>query len=551
MSFEKKIDSESVLYHELFKKISGRHLIPSLQRPYVWEDKKQVKKFLDDIKENDIGYFIGSIVFVISDEGTVGREEVIDGQQRMVTISLILIAIRDLVNNYNLSKKFKTILQEINSYLYDNKEIIRLKFIDEYSEQLNGLLLSRSMIKTDTKKRLKRNYDYIYNYLNKYFSEGKSGNVFLKDFFEKIKLLEIVSIKCKDNEIAYELFESINATSLSLASVDLIKNFVFKHSKDSDGLQEIEEKWKKIDDLFSEDRSLLKAFIRHQWISEGEYISHSRLYGAVDNKFRRGDLNIAEYVDTLLLDAKCYQALRNAGVESLDKIKKGVRFDTDTIKSVLQFLSYLNIDQVYAPILFFYKTSDNDNFKKYLNRLTAFQFLFKYIPGSPSSAEKIFANFSKEGHKKYNENFQKLYKLVDKQQEIFKDNILEKLLYKDGKSGDLQFILERLVFSKKGPKAFKCPTIEHIINKNGRKERNINKIGNLTIFERDDNSKFPVDIEKKFKFYLKSNYRDHVEIVKKYDFINKPDKSIDDRGRAVTKTVYDIFLEILRTGKIK
>lgn len=89
---DKNFEPIDVNYSDLFKH-SSRQLIPSLQRPYTW-DKKNIGKFLRDIIENDSPYFIGSLVFIDGGK-TTSREEVIDGQQRITTISLILIALRD------------------------------------------------------------------------------------------------------------------------------------------------------------------------------------------------------------------------------------------------------------------------------------------------------------------------------------------------------------------------------------------------------------------------------------------------------------------------
>ena len=557
----KKIDAESVSFSEIFRKISEKHIVPTLQRPYVWKDKKHVKKFLDDIQENSNNYFIGSLVFVSAKQGTIGREEIIDGQQRIITISLILISIRSIIEEFNMKKRLESILREINSFLryidsYDEKEIIRLKFSDENTDQFFGKLLNNSTEKplTETQKRLKGNHQYIIKKLKKILLSKKGDALSVlsvEKYFDKIKTLQAIGIKCIDNTVAYELFESINATGLSLASVDLIKNYVFKQSKKKGNLGEVEKVWQKIEELFSENRSLLKTYLRHQWISDGQYVSHAGLYGAVEEKHKKGNLETNKYVKCLLNEAGIYLSLKGASVEALSKINQGVRFDIKNVKEVLEFLSFLNVEQVYAPILFFYKNTDKNSFKKYLNKLAAFQFLYKYIPGSPSSAEKIFADFSKNGKSGFDEGFQNLYKLVEKSKETFKDNFLEKALYKGDKNGDMQFILERYVISKGGPLSFKEPTIEHIISQNVSKDQFFQKIGNLTIFEKKINSKLPAEFKEKIPHYRKSLYSEHCEILDKYDFDKDFKKSINRRKEDIADSLYDIFMNILKTGKLK
>lgn len=549
------IEAGSYLYLSLFEKFSTKHIVPTLQRPYVWTDKKEVKKFLEDIINNEKNYFIGSLVFVSSPEGSVGRDEIIDGQQRIITISLILIAIRDIINEKKKEKELDSVLRKINFYLryidsFDEKKITRIKFSDKNTNYFFNQLLEGSFDNTltEAQKRMRDNYIFILKELRDLLSKDfiNQANAFLS----KIETLRVIGIKCDNNAIAYELFESINATGMSLASVDLIKNFLFRHSANNKNiLSKVEKNWQRIEEIFAESRSLFKSFLRHQWISGGEYVNHSALYRAVEEKYKNKEFTTHGYTKELLNDAEAYLSLRSAEIESLKRINKGKRFEVNSIKEVLEFLAFLNVDQVYAPILFFYKNENRDKFKKYLNRLVAFQFLYKYIPGSPSSAEKIFADFPKK-NKNVNNNFQNLIKLVDNSVDIFKENFSEKTIYRGSNNGDLQFVLERYVFSKDGPKSFREPTIEHIISQSEDKEKYCQKIGNLTIFERRDNSVLPENFQEKIPYYKKSKYSEHHDILK-YDFNKNYQKAIQRRTEDIAIDVYDIFMNILKTGKIK
>jgi len=558
-----KIIAKSVSFSSISREISEKYSIPTLQRPYVWEAKKHVRKFLYDIYDNSEEYFIGSLVFVSSGEGTIGREEVIDGQQRITTIFLILFALRSLIIKQSFEKKLEDVLREINSFAryndsFDNQEIIRLKFSDKNTDDYFSMILKKDppdKTLTETQEKLKINFHYIVNELEKVLVSKKTNRVDIleiKKYFNKVKTLQIIGIICSDNTIAYELFESLNATGLSLANVDLIKNFVLKQLKGNQLVLRAEKKWADLEEIFSESRGMFKTFLRHQWISSGSYINHSGLYSAVEAKYKNSGSRIVLYLEEIFRDAIIYTSLRNANLEALDKLVGGKRNDARQIKEVLDFLRFLNVDQVYAPILFFYKKSTKEDFKKYINRLVAFQFLYKYIPGSPSSAEKIFADMSSpEKNKDQNKNFQRLEKLVKNEKDNFREVFAEKARYKEGNSGDLQFVLERYVFSKGGPLSFKEPTIEHIINQKGKINKEIHQLGNLTIFEKDVNSKMPDNVKDKIPFYKKSSYSEHKEIIKKYDFDKNYIKSIKRRTEDMSDIIFDIFFKILRSGKIK
>lgn len=554
------IKAKSVIFCNFFKDISEKHVVPTLQRPYVWKEKKQVKKFLDDIAENSSSYFIGSLVFVSPRVGTVGREDIIDGQQRMITIALILISIRDIIEEFKMEKKLERILIDISYFLmeYDSfrdEKIVRLTFSNENTDLFfKKMLERRGQNPVGTQKSLSSNYFFIKEYLLKLFKKGESKKLEIdkvEKYFHKIKSLQMIGITCMDNSVAYKLFESINATSLSLASVDLIKNFIFLSSKNDKQLTQVEIGWQSLEDIFSEDRDSLKKFIRHQWLSEGKYTSHSALYDAVIKEYEKGDLDPGVYASKLLEDAKIYYSLRNISIDSLDKINEGKRFKRNEIKETLEFIDFLNVDQIYAPILYFYKNTNKNDFKTYLNKLAAFSFLYKYIPGSPSAAEKIFVDFSKSGKKGFDKNFQKLNKLVYKSKDIFVETFCEGALYRNTKNGHIQFVLERYIFSKGGPASFKEPTIEHIISQTIDKSKICQTIGNLTVFEEPINSELPPEFKDKIPFYEKSVYPEHLEILSKYTFHKEYKKSILRRSEDLAGDVYDIFIEILNTGKLK
>ncbi|KKR21737.1 MAG: RloF protein [Candidatus Moranbacteria bacterium GW2011_GWA2_39_41] len=348
---DKKIIAKTVSFSSIQKEISEKYIIPTLQRPYVWEAKKHVKKFLDDIFENKEDYFIGSLVFVSSNEGTVGREEIIDGQQRITTIFLMLFAVRDLIRKFSYEKKLENVLREINSFIryndsFDDKEVIRLKFSDKNTDDFfNKILKNKSTDDsiTETQKKLKINYIYIFDELEKALINKKSVNaslIAIQEYFDKIKTLQLIGIRCEDHSIAYELFESINATAMSLANIDLIKNFILKQLKGSALIGEMEEKWKKLEDIFSDRRALLKSFIRHQWISGGVYVNHSGLYSVVEKKYKDDIQKISTYMNELLDDAIIYRALKSHNIDDLEKINKGVRNDSRQIKEVLEFLDF-------------------------------------------------------------------------------------------------------------------------------------------------------------------------------------------------------------------
>jgi hypothetical protein len=227
------------------------------------------------------------------------------------------------------------------------------------------------------------------------------------------------------------------------------------------------------------------------------------------------------------------------------------------------FLSYLGVDQVYPVLLHLYE-NDNKDFKKDLYRLAAFQFLYKYVPGSPSVPEKkFFSNFC-EGKISKQVMFDGLYKLCSKQENAFSDALIQRIKYVKGRSGDVQFLLEKFTYLSGGT-YIKKPTVEHIIPQDEsdpvyslfedtpENMRLIHTIGNLTILEEDENSdttKFNQVFHIKAKLY-KQHAANANKAIDSYGFDLDPVAAIKKRSRDVASEIYNMFLHTLESGKWK
>lgn len=558
---ESSIKASDTTYGKFHISASESYLIPSLQRPLTW-DKKEIEKFWDDVVENEQYYYIGNIVAIVS-EGTTNRDQIIDGQQRLTTISLILIAIRDYISK-NKARGFSEIEDIIDDLLikYRREERqVRLSFFDDKSKRIYEALVYKEPLAgydSNTQKKFIKNFIFIKEKLKDYSPKCKFNEI--KDLLNKILNLQLIFTRCTNRSAAYSLFESINATGINLATTDLIKNSLFEslHSE-KDKLLYVEKGWKKMFEIFNEDGSYLKTYIRHHWIGTVGYTSHSGLFDAFIKKFKDKEL---DYAKSLFSLSSVYIAMRDASIESLDKLPNR-RFDLEEIKEVLTFLSFLGVDQIYSVLLFLYQ-NEPKTFKKDLIMLTAFQFIYKYIPGSPSIPEKkYFANFC-EGRISKQDLFKGLYVLCEKQEEQFINKITEKVKFIEGKSGDIQFILEKYLYAKGGGGKFAKPTIEHIIPQDisdkifkkfkcDKKEvfRKIHELGNLTILEQEENSnikKFNQQFSKKKDLYKKHIFVENRNILE-YGFSTDPELAITERGKDLAKDIYKIFLNLLKNGK--
>jgi len=555
--------------------------IPHFQRPYAWTNKN-IQDLWDSIISNDNEYFIGNIVAVNS-----SREEflsIVDGQQRLITISLLLSAIRDLYDCVEVSNEMdKMMVQQqmrnINKYLIDEdlsrvpaeeyKRLILGK--SEYQQvydyiidgKIDELRKNDSIKKNDNMKRFIKNYDILSRFIKDYIQGSELAR--LKEITEKTLTLQFILIVCSTDNDIYGIFEGFNSTGLGLSVADLVKNALLRESQSSQDIQkEIETNWNELENLF-ENTSVAKfpKFLRHQWISEEGYVSSSNLYRRIKTEKIEGKAAelLLKYSECLLSDAKFY-----LGVQFKDYERYLDDIDDRVINELLKYRMLRN-DQVYELLLSYYKIFNSSKkimrpstLIKILKKLWYFSVRTRFVSVSPSDYEKIFAEHCQivigesdinEISKYTNILFDKLRKLVSSKDQ-FIENFISDLRYPKDKEIIKQALID--IMAKDDPEiSINGPTIEHILpqepSKWGLKKEEIqefvNKIGNLTILTIEDNNRLGNErLERKVEeVYSKSHFKINIEIGEKWKrmFLSDPKKAIEERSMELAEKVEGLW----------
>jgi len=204
-------------------------VVPIFQRRYSWE-QKQCQKLWDDVlkagKNNEIKWhFLGSIVYMEPEEEqhtiSVPRHQVIDGQQRLTTLSLLLLALSRAINEQNgidITPK-----QLLNYYLFNDGEEGELRYKQLLTKgdkaTLIYLLESKVPLPTDPSPFLVNNYRFF---------EQKIKNSDLKTIYIGLSKLMVVDIVLnREGANPQLIFESLNSTGIRLSEADLIRNYMF------------------------------------------------------------------------------------------------------------------------------------------------------------------------------------------------------------------------------------------------------------------------------------------------------------------------------------
>lgn len=237
---------------------SKRFIIPVYQRNYDWK-MEHCKQLYDDlvkiIRQNRKSHFFGSIVSVQSESGTMEEFLIIDGQQRLTTISLLLLAIYHLLSSGKMVSRDHQLTDKIlKKYLIDEYEPeekrIKLKPIKN-DQKAFGILFDQ-----DEEYILDSNLTINYRY---FYDRIQHGELDIDELFDAICKLEIINISLNHEDNPQLIFESLNSTGLNLSEGDKIRNYILMGLPNDQQTKFYEKYWNRIESYTDYDVS---SFVR-------------------------------------------------------------------------------------------------------------------------------------------------------------------------------------------------------------------------------------------------------------------------------------------------
>ncbi|GAA7502553.1 DUF262 and DUF1524 domain-containing protein [Helicobacter pylori] len=359
-------------------------VIPIYQRVYSWE-KEQCKQLWDDIIKiggNDKmdGHFIGSILYVL-DRITHSNNAllIIDGQQRLTTITLLLTALRD-----HWSDKRKEIEDH---YLINSNKDGDKKFRLILSESDKDTLLY--LIDKDRRKPSEPSSKIVENF--KLFEEWVSKNTNkLETIFrglEKLMIVEIALEKGKDDPQL--IFESMNSKGMELTQTDLIRNYIVMETEIEKQESFYNKYWRAMEEEFKQNKKLFDRFVRHYLtIKTREIPNINKVYVALKDYRQKEGIGIED----LLKDLQKY-----CGYFCRIVFKKEADKD---LNKALGFLVDLEMDVIYPLLLELYSDyndgvlSKND-FRPSIALIESYICRRAVCGLSTNSLNKVFPSFTR------------------------------------------------------------------------------------------------------------------------------------------------------------
>ncbi|WP_456309400.1 DUF262 domain-containing protein [Serratia proteamaculans] len=394
--------------------VNKKYIVPRFQREYSW-GKEQVSELWSDIISNIHWdersaeykfdeYFIGALVLV--GQETSSSLMIVDGQQRLTTLTMLLSA---LCEKFKSSNEEAVALSIHNNYICgiddDGKPFFKL--VNEtpkpyFQKNIQHIDKAGEGPETTEEKNLQSAFNDISDFLSEEKLQSSLSNPALPFNYvdalkavrdQVLRYLKVIYITVNDEDEAYTIFETLNARGMNLSYVDLIKNQIFKKLNETHPNDDARTKWLKIRQVLSSRNGVgsMEAFVRHWWVSKYSYVSGDSLYKAFLEKWRKGEIDASRFIDEMLFDAEVYVKISSPTDEDFPE------HEMKPILKALQALRLFNISQHKPFLLSLFRARQQGSLKLAdMNRailsMERFHFMFNAICSlRPSGIESAYA----------------------------------------------------------------------------------------------------------------------------------------------------------------
>lgn len=493
------VEARSQTVESILKK--GQYIIPEYQREYDWTEEN-LNEFIEDINESiEDNYFIGHMVCEGNYNGT--SYKVIDGQQRITTITIMLSVLRDIF--------YENSMNNLANGLHENYIFAKDKNYNEYVilenkmpyPILQSYVQSKPDKKDKTKVGVKSGEKKIIKAYDKFYKEWeKLDEEKLKKLRDKILNLEIIFVAVDDEVDAYTIFETLNAKGKDLTPLDLIKNQVFKNYNRQPHIDEPNDSWKQIVEN-SKDKNI--KFLNYFWASKYKKVSDRKIYKEF-MKVSKDGFNYNDFLNDLLNGSRIFQKITNP--KSNDWNKNG----EFRVYVALDAIQVFNIEVANSLLISLLREYEDKHISlvyliKSLEVIEKFHFINNAImSGRSSGLDTMYSRISRDlfnaqdKHSKHKVIDDMIKKLKDKlpTSEQFKANIDSKLYYSFNNTKQkklVQYVLKRVEYEKQNYNVeLQDISLEHIYPEKfdeywGKIDgKYIQNLGNLVLLDKSINS---------------------------------------------------------------
>ena len=504
-----------------------KYIVPRFQRDYSWE-REHWEDLWADIEglDQEGSHYMGYIVLQRKNQMDF---EVIDGQQRLVTLSLLVLAtmqlIQRLIDNNEDADKNQERLQEITGRYIGSKDIVSLRVSSRltlnrnngryYKDICSNLRPPQSRGITATNNLLRRAFSFFCD--KNVGNTGEEIGEFINRFSSRLIFTKIV---VQDTLNAYKVFETLNARGVQLSTPDLLKNYIFSvvtqnNDVPDETLDELDETWSHILTQLGEND--FTDFVRYHHNSHRPLVSKNELFKSVRQLYTLPG-QAHGYLRSLTEAVPVYASLSNPYDEWWQQEDGQYR---DAVH-FLDGLKLFGIRQPYTILMASYlRNFSPDEFIKTLKYLYVLSIRYNVICSfSPSEQEKRYNNiaikiadgeFQRASHIKNSPDYQALYP----SDEAFKNAFEYYKMPSRRSSKKIRFLLAEIENNAGRSVRYLDTTLEHVCPYNPEQEWYqyfgegandvADRLGNMVLLEQDDLGQ--ADFDTKKAHYLKTSFR--------------------------------------------
>lgn len=517
--------------NDTFGRLMGNGLhyeVPKYQRDYSW-DKEQWSDLWYDlmqmIDEKD-SHYMGYLVLQTSDDKNY---QIIDGQQRLTTIFVLILAVVDSLLNLPGTDKEKEDnkkrAENIRSTYIGNMDMLTLTSVNKLVLNRNNDHFYRTYLSTlqempkrglkASERLLKSSFETFKSYLEIKYRSAKELVVFIENLVNNI-FFTVITVTDELN--AFKVFETLNARGVQLSSSDLLKNYIFSVANTNDlhqtKLDELENIWAEIADILKD--SQISDYLRFYWNSTHKTIRKNQLYKTI-----RNEIKTPEEAFSLLRDmrkkADIYIALRSPD----DELWRA----QPEVSTNLGLLKLFNVIQPIPLLMSAYSNLSERDFSSLLTKIVIISFRYNVICGkNPNELENVYNKVALDINKT------KSYKTEDLKAGIYVTDAefeqtfaYKEFVYSSRNNQIAKYILGKIEKFESGASIdISSSTLEHILPDNPNEEWNWDdvkiqqfhyRLGNMTLLEAGKNRDLGnVSFSEKKAVYKKSTVPMTVEI---------------------------------------
>lgn len=513
--------------------------VPIYQRDYSWKRNEEVEELWADIQEieNDQKHYMGYLV-LMPDKTINECYDIIDGQQRLITLSLLVLAVTKLLkewadegieptlNRERTREEIRRYLGNVDTAAPSGTEYLPIapkltlnKNNNDYYQSYLMQLRKAPVLKgqKSSVKLMQNAFDFFYEKLQGKFGEEKQGAK-LTQFLERIigTGLQFTVIEVENDVDAYKIFETLNSRGVKLSPADLLKNYLFRKIAPNGqiSLDEAERRWSNIVNTLG--KTDVSTYVRHYWNSRYTLTRQIALFKSIKKQITTPD-QAFELLEDLENMSGYYAAFDNPGDEIWTKDER----------KHLQTIELLGASTCYSLMLAYLAILPKRDFYVLLNEIAVITFRYSIAELNTNEAEIAF---SQAANAVYDGSVKTVKEIVDLLKNIYLKDERFELAFAGARINSRKFKqrvkyiliqLENQIAGKDYHYEDGKATIEHILpEKPGeiwsdifdteQQEEYIYLLGNYTLLSASDNNAANMDNEAPFeikvKVYKESSY---------------------------------------------